>query len=184
MQRLWPKVRPAFVVLIFCTQNDRDDNSTNIRYEGYHKPYFATLPDGSLALEGVPVPKSRLQYIKEDWWVRHSWLMRLVNAVYLKLRYPKLTVPDPTERLVDKMRAFVEANGAEFLVGLQSSDQALIAHLKANRIPYVSFDGADFYRDVIVGGHWTPEGHKFVADRLVEFLAQNAVIPAAAHASD
>jgi hypothetical protein len=184
MQRLWPKVRPAVVVLIFCTQNDRDDNGTNIRYEGYHKPYYATLADGSLALEGVPVPKSRLQYIKEDWWVRNCWLMRLVNAVYLKLRFPKVTVPDPTERLVDKMRAFVEANGAKFLVGLQSSDQALIAHLKANRIPYVGFDGADFYRDMVVGGHWTPEGHKFVADRLVDFLSQNAVIRAAAHASD
>jgi hypothetical protein len=184
MKRLWPKVRPAVVVLIFCTQNDRDDNGTNIRYEGYHKPYYATLADGSLALEGVPVPKSRLQYIREDWWVRNSWLMRLVNAVYLNLHDPKLTVPDPTERLIDKMRAFVEANGAKFLVGLQSSDQPLIAHLKANRIPYVSFDGADFYRDISVGGHWTPEGHKFVADRLFDFLSQNTVIPAAAHASD
>ncbi len=42
LQRLWPKVKPAVVVLIFCTDNDRDDNSTNIRYEGYQKPYFTT----------------------------------------------------------------------------------------------------------------------------------------------
>ena len=184
LKRLWPQVNPAVVVLIFCTQNDRDDNTTNIRYEGYHKPYFATLADGSLALKGVPVPESRLQYIKEDWWVRHSWLMRLVNAVYLKLRYPKLEVPDPTERLVDKMREFVEANGAKFLVGLQSSDAALISHLKANRIPYVSFDGADYYRDLLVGGHWTPEGHRLVADRLIGLLSESTVIRAAAHASD
>jgi hypothetical protein len=80
LRRLWPKVRPAVVVLIFCTQNDRDDNSTNIRYEGYQKPYFATAPDGSLVLEGQPVPKSRLQYIKEDWWVRHSWSTRCVSS--------------------------------------------------------------------------------------------------------
>jgi hypothetical protein len=33
LQRLWPKIRPAAVVLMFCTQNDRQDNSTNIRYE-------------------------------------------------------------------------------------------------------------------------------------------------------
>ena len=184
LKRLWPKVRPAVVVLIFCTQNDRDDNSTNIRYEGYHKPYFATLPDGSLALEGQPVPKSRLQTIKEDWWVRHSWLMRLVNAVYLKLRYPKREVADPTERLVDKMREFVEANGAKFLVGLQSSDQALVSHLRDKRIPFVSFDGADFYRDPFVGGHWTPDGHRLVADRLIGLLAGNNVIPANGHAAD
>jgi len=32
------------------------------------------------------------------------WLVRLANAVYLKLWYPMLRVPDPTERLVDKIR--------------------------------------------------------------------------------
>jgi hypothetical protein len=184
LKRLWPKVRPAVVVLIFCTQNDRYDNSTNIRYEGYHKPYYTTLADGSLALEGQPVPKSRLQYIKEDWWVRHSWLMRLANAIYLKLRYPKLEVPDPTERLVDKMLEFVEASGAKFLVGLQSSDEALIAHLKANRVPFVVFDGADFYRDPFVGGHWTPDGHKLVADRLIGLLSENSLIRATARVAD
>src|ERR1700730_12684079 len=33
LKRLWPKVKPAVVVLIFCAQNDRVDNSTNIRYD-------------------------------------------------------------------------------------------------------------------------------------------------------
>jgi hypothetical protein len=65
-QRLWPKIEPAVVVLMFCTQNDRQDNSTNIRYEGYQKPYFEMAADGSLELRGQPVPKSRLQVIKED----------------------------------------------------------------------------------------------------------------------
>ena len=43
LKRLWSKVRPAVVVLIFCTDNDRLDNATNIRYDNYYKPYFATL---------------------------------------------------------------------------------------------------------------------------------------------
>ena len=176
LQKLWPTVKPAIVVLIFCTDNDRDDNSSNIRYEGYQKPYFTTAADGSLVLTGQPVPKSRLQAIKEDWWVRHSWLVRLGNAVYLKLRYPLLRVPDPTEKLVDKMRQFVEANGGKFLVGLQSSDAALIRHLEAARIPFVSFDGAASYPGESVGGHWTPEGHKLVAERLLGLLSSNAVI--------
>ena len=38
---------PVVVVLIFCANNDRDDNSSNIRYEGYQKPYFTTSADGS-----------------------------------------------------------------------------------------------------------------------------------------
>ena len=89
LQRLWPKIQPAVVVLIFCTQNDRLDNSTNIRYEGYQKPYFTIAPDGT-DTGGTPVPKSRLQYIKEDWLVRHLWLARLVSAVYLKIEHPVL----------------------------------------------------------------------------------------------
>jgi hypothetical protein len=180
LKRLWPKVKPAVVVLIFCTQNDRDDNSSNIRYEGYQKPYFATAPDGSLVLQGQPVPKSRLQAIKEDWWVRHSWLVRLGNAVYLKLRHPALHMPDPSERLVDKIREFVEENGAKFLVGVQTTDAELVRHLEARRIPFVTFDGAAFYAGASLGSHWTPEGHKLVAERLMDLLTRSNVIGAKA----
>jgi hypothetical protein len=174
LKKLWPKVKPAVVVLIFCTENDRQDNSSNIRYEGYQKPYFAGAPDGSLVLQGQPVPRSRLQAIKEDWWVRHFWLVRLANAVYLKLRHPVLQVPDPTERLVDKMKEFVEANGSKFLVGLQTNDAALVRHLGARQIPLVTFDGAAAYPGEV--GHWTPDGHKLVAERLFGLLSVNKVL--------
>ena len=176
LQKLWPKVKPAIVVLIFCTNNDREDNSSNIRYEGYQKPYFTTSADGSLVLAGQPVPKSRLQAIKEDWWVRNLWLARLVHAVYLKLRHPAVRVPDPTEKLVDKIRQFVESNGAKFLVGVQQTDAALIHHLEAARIPFVTFDGAAAYPGAASGEHWTPEGHKLVAERVLGLLSVNSVI--------
>jgi hypothetical protein len=175
LKRLWAKVRPAVVVLIFCTQNDRLDNSTNIRYEGYQKPYFATATDGSLVLQGQPVPKSRLQYIKEDWLVHNLWLARLVAVAYVKLRHPLLYVPDPTERLVSKVRDFVEANGAKFLVGLQYRDPELMRHLDANRIPFVTFDGAAFYPGASLGTHWTPEGHQLVAERVLGLLSENGI---------
>ncbi|MDH6263328.1 SGNH/GDSL hydrolase family protein [Bradyrhizobium sp. BR13661] len=176
LQRLWPEVKPAIVVLIFCTGNDRDDNSTNIVYEGYQKPYFERTADGSLALRGQPVPKSRLQAIKEDWWVRNSWLVRLANAVYLKLRYPKITVPDPTDRLVDMIRDYVESHGAKFLVGMQTTDADLVRHLEAEHVPFVTFDGAGAYPGLGTGEHWTPEGHKLVAERLLGLLQANHVI--------
>ncbi|WP_298886666.1 SGNH/GDSL hydrolase family protein [uncultured Bradyrhizobium sp.] len=182
LQRLWPKVKPAVVVLIVCTGNDHNDNSTNIVYEGYQKPYFATAADGSLVLQGVPVPMSRLQAVKEDWWVRHSWLIRLANAAYLKLRYPKVVVPDPTNGIIDKIREFVEANGAKFLVGLQTSDPDLIRHLQAKQIPFVAFDGADAYPGLGTGEHWTPKGHKLVAERILALLSANAVIAPASSA--
>jgi hypothetical protein len=176
LRRLWPKVQPAVVVLIFCTDNDRADNSTNIRYEGYHKPYFVTASDGSLELQGQPVPRSRLQSMKEDWWVRNVWLVRLGNAVYLKLRHPVLYVPDPTEALVDKIREFVETNGARFLVGVQTTDAKLVRHLDDRGIPFVTFDGAPSYPGASVGNHWTPDGHKIVADRLIGLLARTSVV--------
>jgi hypothetical protein len=176
LRRLWSKVQPAVVVLIFCTQNDRQDNSTNIRYEGYQKPYFATAPDGSLVLRGQPVPKSRLQYIKEDWLVRNVWLARLVATFYVNLRHPLLYVPDPTERLVGMIRGFVEANAAKFLVGLQYSDPDLIRYLQANRIPFVTFEGATSYPGAAAGNHWTPEGHKLVAERVLGLLSENNIV--------
>jgi hypothetical protein len=184
LQRLWAQVRPAVVVLIFCTQNDRLDNATNIRYEGYQKPYFATAPDGSLVLKGQPVPKSRLQYIREDWLVRNVWLARLVTSTYVKIRHPLLFVPDPTERLVSKIRDFVETNGAKFLVGLQYRDPELIRHLQASKIPFVSFDGAAFYPGAAAGAHWTPEGHKLVAERVLGLLSENNIVQAGIRAPE
>jgi len=184
LQRLWPKIEPAVVVLIFCTQNDRQDNSTNIRYEGYQKPYFATAPDGSLVLSGQPVPTSRLQAIREVWLVRHLWLARLASAVYLKLRHPMLVVPDPTERLVGQLRDFVQARGARFLVGLQYRDPELMRYLQAERIPFVSFDGAEFYPGAAEGTHWTPDGHKLVAERVLGLLSDNGIVEAVARSSE
>jgi hypothetical protein len=128
-----------------------------------------------MVLRGQPVPKSRLQAIRENWWVHNVWLVRLVHAVYMKLRHPVLFVPDPTERLVDMIREFVESKGAKFLVGLQWTDAALVRHLQAKNIPFVVFDGADAYPAAGVGRHWTPEGHKLVAERLMAFFAANGV---------
>jgi hypothetical protein len=184
LQRLWAKVKPAVVVLMFCSQNDRLDNSTNIRYEDYHKPYFLTAPDGSLILKGQPVPESRLQLIKENWLVRNLWLARIVVASYIKIRYPLLFVPDPTEQLVSKIRDFVDANGAKFLVGLQFDDPKLVRHLRANQIPFVSFDGAEFYPGAAAGSHWTPEGHKLVAERVLGLLAKNNIVRAGSDVSN
>jgi len=176
LKRLWPKVKPAVVVLIFCAQNDRSDNSTNIRYDSYQKPYFVMEPDGSVVLMGEPVPWSQLLYIKENWLVRNLWLARLATNVYVRLRHPPLVVPDPTEKLVGKIREFVEGNGAKFLVGIQYHDEALVRYLEANRIPFVQLEGAAFYAGGGFGNHWTPEGHKVVAERILRLLSANNIV--------
>lgn len=175
LRRLWPQVRPAVVVLVFCTQNDRQDNLTNIRYEGYHKPYFTIGADGQLELNGQPVPLSRLQYSEEVSLARNSWLARLAISVYLKIKHPVLFVPDPTEKIVGRIRHFVEGNGAKFLVAMNVRDEHLIRYLELSGIPFTSLDGAAFYPSTRVGGHWTPEGQAFVGERIFDLLAENNI---------
>jgi hypothetical protein len=176
LKRLWSNVKPAVVVLIFCADNDRLDNSTNLRYFSYYKPYFATQPDGSVVLTGQPVPKSQLLYFKDEWLVRNLWLARLAVDVYVRLRYPPLLVPDPTEKLVGRIREFVEGNGAKFLVGIQHRDEKMVGYLEKNRIPFAKLEGAAFYTEAIgFGPHWTPEGHKFVAERILGLLSANNI---------
>ena len=177
LQRLWPQVKPAVVVLVFCSENDRQDNSTNARYEGYHKPYFTVGGNGQLELHGQPVPLSRLQYFREVPLVRNLWLARLAVSIYLKAAHPVLFVPDPTEKIVGQIRAFVENNGAKFLVALNSRDVQLIQYLEQSGIPFTSLDGAAFYPSKSVGGHWTPEGQIFVSEHIFSLLAENRIIP-------
>jgi lysophospholipase L1-like esterase len=168
LQRIWRTVKPDVVVLIFCTDNDRADNQTSIRYDGYRKPLFVPSNDG-LKLSGQPVPWSLQNYVSENWLVRHLWLARMAVAAYVELRYPRISVPDASEQLVDKISDFVAANNARFAVGLQSSDQKLMQHLSSEKIPFVTFDGAEAYPSDN-GSHWTPAGNRAVADRLAEFL--------------
>ena len=170
LQRIWSTIQPQLVVLIFCSDNDRV-NSLNVRYDFYRKPYFTTAADGALQLQGQPVPKSYQLYISENWLVRHLWLARFAVLAYVEARHPKFYVPDPTERIVGAMRDFVEARGARLIVGLQGSDGKLIQHLQAARIAFVTFDGAEPY-SAAYGAHWTPAGHRLVAERLLALLSQ------------
>jgi len=177
LKRLWPKVKPAVVVLIFCSDNDRLDNRTNKRYDNYYKPYFATQADGSIKLMGQPVPRSQLLYYRDELLVRNLWLARLATDAYVRIKDPQVFVPDPTEKLVGNIREFVESNGGRFLVGIQHSDEAMAGYLDANRIPYVGLEGAAFYTEGGFGPHWRPEGHKVVAERIFGMLSANGIVP-------
>jgi GDSL-like Lipase/Acylhydrolase family len=169
LQRIWASVRPSVVVLFFCTDNDRLDNTSNLRYDRYRKPYFVTGADGSLVLKGQPVPRSLQLMIKDTWLVRHVWLARVAALAYAEISSPGLSLPDPTERLISSIHDFVSAHDAKLLVAMQSTDDRLISHLQAEQIPFVALDGAAAYGSQY-GGHFTPEGHKLAARRLRELL--------------
>jgi hypothetical protein len=171
LKRLWPKVEPSVVVLIFCVENDHNDNSSNVRYFNY-KPYLVTSADGSRQFRGQPAPLPRKSYFQKNWLTRNLILVRLAISGYIELAYPRVTVPDATEPLIAMMRDEVTRNGAKFLVGLERQDPMVERFLKQEGIPYILLDGAELYTS---SHHWSTEGHKLVAARLASLLAANGV---------
>jgi len=169
LARIWNAINPDVVVLMFCTGNDRADNSSNMRNGGYYKPYLARAGDGAWHFAGQPVPWSRHVYFHDNALVRNLWLARAAVTGFVQLAHPEIELPDPTERLVAMMREMVETRGAKFLVGLQYHEALLEAFLRARGIPSIAFDGAPTYPSD--GFHWTPEGHAVVAQRLMPLLA-------------
>jgi hypothetical protein len=122
------------------------------------------------------VPKPRQLYFKENALVHNLWLARAGVFVWLTLVHPQITVADPTERLVGMMRDFVTAKRAKFLVGMQITEPQMVTYLQQQQIPYVAFDGADIYRTLEHGMHWTPAGHELVTRRLMTLLAREGVV--------
>ena len=177
LRRIWERLNPNVVVLMVCTDNDRKDNQTNIRYDGIYKPYFAMSPSGG-EFKGVPVPRSRRLYFAENWLARNSLVFRALVSAYVFLAHPPVTVADPTERLIAMMKEFVESKGAKFLVGLQYRDASLEDALRALNVPFTSFDGAE--HEPSDGEHWTPKGHQLVAERLMTLLSENGIRVSAA----
>ena len=134
LRRMWNDIKPNVVILVFSVETDRDDNTSNARYDFRYKPYFVQSSDGSLQVAGQPVPWSRHRYFSDNAIAHHSWLARLAVSLYLHVRYRVISIPDPTERLLDMTRNYVEANGAMFLVGVQYRDPQLEAYLTARKI--------------------------------------------------
>jgi hypothetical protein len=173
LQRLWPDVNPSVVVLIFCVDNDRQDNSANYRNFAF-KPYLAQV-DGQWQFLGQPVPVSSRQLIADNWFARHFATIRLAIVAYSSIKKRETSVPDPTEHLIAMMRDFVELRGAKFLVGLQRNEPVLEEFLNSQRIPYTRFDEAERFPSW--GSHWTPGGHTLVAERLLTLLSKEGAIP-------
>ena len=170
LRRMWDRVMPSVVVLIICVDNDRIENSTNLRYDGPYKPYFS-LSSGSFA--GQPVPWSRHLYFGHSWLAQHSWVVRVAISAYVYWKDPPLRLADPTEHLIGMMRDMVMSKGAKFLVGLQRADMRYEDFLKGQNIPYVGLSNAETYPTH--GNHWTPKGNALVADLMKQFLADNGI---------
>jgi hypothetical protein len=173
MKRLWNYINPKYVVLTFCVDNDRDDNSSSFRYHKYHKPYFVRTSEGEWQIRGYPLPRLKPDYMASSAWAERFVLMRFVAYASWALRNREIIVPDPTEGVIDMMRQTLETRGARLIVGLQRHEPRLEAYLQAQKIPYTTFDEAPAYP--IAGWHWTPEGNALVAKKYLALFAEIGV---------
>jgi hypothetical protein len=173
MKRLWNEINPKYVVLTFCVDNDRDDNTSSYRYRKYHKPYFVRTPEGEWQIRGYPLPRPSRNDVTGSGWLERFALVRFAVDAYRALRNREIIVPDPTEDVIGMMRATVEARGARLVVGLQRHEPRLETYLQAQKIPYTTFDDAPGYP--VAGWHWTPEGNAVVAKKYLALFAEIGV---------
>jgi hypothetical protein len=123
---------------------------------------------------------SRHLYFGHYWLARHSFVARVAISAYVYARHPPIALTDPTERLITMMRDKVQSSGGKFLVGLQKRDTRFEAFLRAQNIPFATFENAEAYPTH--GNHWTPKGNAQVAEGLMTLLGENEILPAAAQA--
>ena len=173
MERLAPILHFDVVVLEFNAA-DRNDNLLTVNHGGYGKPVFATDGD-ALVLENVPVPLLGKARWAESPLYRSSYAWRLLigNAPVTG----RTMMEDPSERLVDRMHD----ESAAFVLLLEGTDENMRAHAATRGITTVEVAPAlqaagstEPLRYVGHGAHWTPAGHRIVADVLEPALVAAA----------
>jgi hypothetical protein len=171
---------PEIVLLVFAEENDRQDNTHNRRYGPYYKPYFVREA-ADLALRGTPVPRPLPYLARAHPRLFSSVVVRAACQVWLDRRHPALRVPDASEQLVLAVRDVAEAHGARFALAVQGRGAEMLAFARARGVPAVGV--ANRQRYPRFGGHWTPAGHAFVAERILALLGGTGWIPELAEAS-
>ncbi len=170
LQKYFATCKPRVVFLIFCTETDDFDNSTNVRYGGYYKPY-CTVEGTRLELHGIPVPRGEKVWLAEHDRLARSYLVRLLARAYFKPKSPPvLQNPSPTGAIIRDMQKFVQSQGATFLVGLTDKNPKLEEFLGYFGIPFLDLSTSLRFPQPEYGMHWTAEGHSYVCDRIEQFL--------------
>jgi hypothetical protein len=179
LRREYAFYRPQIVLLVFCRDNDEDDNTRNKRYGAFYKPYF-TLERGGLILRGVPVPQSEKYFFaKHDRLAKSNWA-KLFALAYFHRTAPRehVAATSPTQAILIDMQRFIQSRGGQFLIGLQQPYPELEQFLNDKQIPHVDVSNPYVYRTG--SHHWTPEGHEFVSEKIKEFLENGHYLQMAA----
>jgi lysophospholipase L1-like esterase len=175
---------PDLVLLLFHP-NDLLNNTWTRQY-GYPKPVFRI--DGSgLRLENVPVPGGRLyelgmRTLRRSFILHELWRITMEPTQDLHAS-PRLAW-DVTERLLVRMRDDSTKNGARFAVitfpWVDDATNRLLVRVNEiiDRNGLMHIDLGPAFSGRIAAfldpatQHWTPEGHRAVADALAPALSE------------
>lgn len=166
LQRWFDYFKPDIIFLVFFNGNDEIENSTNNSY-GFYKPYYTVIKN-KIRLKGVPVPLSIVHYKKKYPLLFKSKLIEFLTKCTLP---KKLNLENPTPFLIKEINKFVLSKGATFhLAFVNKADQDLnqCSFCKTENIENLFLTNPFVYENA--GKHWTPEGHRFAAEKLFEFL--------------
>jgi lysophospholipase L1-like esterase len=166
--------QPDIVFLMFCSHNDEEDNSSNRRYGGYYKPYF--IKQGSrLQLAGVPVPKSQNFYYSRSALLRGSRFAAGALALAIRIAHPPIQVENPTVELLAEFKRLSVSQKAKFVIGTTDASAHVEGFCLAEQVPCVNLATNLRYASEEYG-HWTPEGNRWVAERVQGFLRERKLI--------
>jgi len=176
LRSLIDQLRPESVLLMYNDGTDATDNTSNIVYGGYYKPWFEKASDGTINLKGIPVPRS-MRYALKPYikLLEYSYVLRMAARMTLIADglLHQVEVPDLSYELILQMKNLVESHNGKLLVGFTGSGGSLKGMLEREHIPTVSLNDAQKYSGC--GEHWTPAGQIEVAGK-IEALLQNAKI--------
>ncbi len=165
LKKVFDNILPDEVVLII-TPNDKSDNSSNMRYGGYYKPYFL-LKNKELDLSGIPVPKSLNHYHSRFPNLTRS---RLVQFVAKAISPKSIEVDEQTIELIQAIHTFLSINNSRLILAFTEETELAIYQTELDQleIPFISVENEFVYPTH--GNHWTPEGHRLVSQIIMNFI--------------
>ncbi|MDA0837935.1 MAG: SGNH/GDSL hydrolase family protein [Planctomycetota bacterium] len=171
LQKFHDQLSPDIVFLIFnlSLDNDTGDNRSNSRYGGYFKPYFVE-ESGELQVKGRPVPDSPNYYILgPDSLEAKVFLLRAILKLEFWWSSPaEISIPDPTLKLFVAIRDYVHRKGGKFAIGFEAMNDSLRQGCTEEGFTHVDLSNEDRYPEF--GKHWTPQGHLFVAEKILGLM--------------
>ncbi len=171
LKKYYDQFKPKIVFVIFCN-NDFYNNSNNIVYNGYQKPYFVSEND-KLEVKGLPIEISTnykmLNFDKDHPILSKSHLIKWIAKLYGRVKYnlqKNHNIKDPTYQILEEMDKYLIQKVGKLVVATIDYQTEMERFFAEKNISYVNLNNN--FRFTSHGNHWTKEGHDFAAKKITE----------------